>query len=96
MPARDVLIRRSAAPLTAEVDGELVMLDPQSNAYFGLDAIGHRIWRLLEHPTTIEAMVSALVAEYDIDSLTCDHDVSSLVDEMIEAGLVEFAHRGDD
>jgi hypothetical protein len=28
---------RSAAPLTAEVDSELVMLDPSTSNYFGLD-----------------------------------------------------------
>lgn len=88
MPASDVSIVRSSAPLTAEIDGELVMLDPSSNAYFGLDPIGHRIWGLLERPTTIEEMVLVLVGEYEVDVDTCRRDVVALVDEMLDAGLV--------
>lgn len=80
---------RSGAPLTAEVDGELVMLDPRTSNYFGLDGVGHRIWELLEEPTTVDAMVSKLVSEYEVEPDRCTSEVAALVDELVEVGLVE-------
>jgi hypothetical protein len=80
---------RNAAPLTAEVDGELVMLDPRSSEYFGLDAVGHRIWELLEQPTSVDLLVTQLVNEYEVDIERCRAEVTELVDFMIDAGLVD-------
>ncbi len=80
---------RSGSPLTAEVDGELVMLDPQTSKYFGLDAVGHRIWDLLEAPTTLDDVVGRLIGEYDVDADRCSTEVAALVDDLVDAGLVE-------
>jgi len=36
--------------LSQEVDGETVLLNLNSENYFGLDEIGTRIWQLLQEP----------------------------------------------
>jgi len=83
------VVARRAEPLTAPVDGELVMLDPRRSRYFGLDAVGHRIWELLESPRSVEALCSELQGEFDVDAESCQGDVLVFLGQLAEAELVE-------
>jgi len=79
---------RNASPLTAEVDGELVMLDPSTSRYFGLDGVGLRIWELCADPQTIDSLVAVLTGEYDVDAATCESEVRAFVADLESSGLV--------
>jgi hypothetical protein len=85
----DTVIARRPDPLTAPVDGELVMLDPRKSVYFGLDRIGHRIWDLLERPQSIGELCGTLEREFEVSPETCQADVLAFVDRMAQADLVE-------
>ncbi len=82
------MFTRSTAPLTAEVDGELVMLDPSTSDYFGLDGVGLRIWELCAEPQSIDSLVAALTAEYDVDAATCESEVRAFVTDLESSGLI--------
>jgi hypothetical protein len=79
---------RSTAPLTAEVDGELVMLDPSTSDYFGLDGVGLRIWELCAEPQSIDSLVAVLTTEYDVDAATCESEVRAFVADLESSGLI--------
>jgi len=76
--------------LFQEVGGETVLLDLESEQYFGLDAVGTRIWQLLGEGAGAETVVEILVAEYDVERETLAADVSSLLDQLAEAGLIRL------
>lgn len=82
---------RSTEPLTAEVDGEIVMLDPASSQYFGLAETGARIWELLATPHTVDGLVATLTTEYAIDDDTCRTHVATFLETLDAAGLVTTA-----
>jgi hypothetical protein len=82
------LFLRSSAPLTADVDDEVVMLDPATSNYFGLDGVGARIWDLCEQPQSVEALVAVLITEYDVDESTCSTEVMSFLAELEAANLL--------
>ncbi len=86
----ETIVARRSEPLTAPVDGELVMLDPRRGEYFGLDAIGHRVWQLLERPRTVESLCSALETEFDVTPETCRADVLAFLEQLSDAQLVEL------
>ena len=79
---------RSSAPLTADVDNEVVMLDPATSNYFGLEGVGARIWDLCEQPQSVESIVAVLLAEYDVDESTCSTEVASFLVELESANLL--------
>jgi hypothetical protein len=83
-----ILFLRSSAPLTADVDDEVVMLDPATSNYFGLDGVGARIWDLCEQPQSVEALVAVLITEYDVDDSTCSTEVMSFLAELEAANLL--------
>jgi hypothetical protein len=89
-PSLEAVVARRAEPLTAPVDGELVMLEPGSSRYFGLDAIGNRIWELIEHPRSLGDLCDTLQTEFEVTGETCRADVLAFVRQLEEAELVEI------
>lgn len=79
---------RSPGPLAAEVDGEVVMLEPSTSRYFGLADTAVRIWQLLDEPRSVDGIVDALLDEYDVDRETCEAEVIEFISQLADAGLV--------
>ena len=85
-------VQKTADQIACDIGGEVVILDLNSGTYFGLDDLGARIWSLLEQPTSVVAIRDAIMAEYDVDASTCEHDILKFLHEMEQAGLIEINH----
>ena len=83
-------VRISETTLVQELGGEAVLLELSRGVYYGLDAIGTRIWNLLADGRTVDETVAALVEEYDVASPAAAADVLSLVRELEERRLLEI------
>jgi len=78
--AGDVLVR--------DLAGEAVLLRLGASTYFGLDAVGTRIWhRLAEHQST-EAIVPLLLQEFDVDEQQLRSDLEVLVTQLLAQRLL--------
>ncbi|MDW8199674.1 MAG: PqqD family protein [Cyanobacteriota bacterium SKYGB_h_bin112] len=77
----DVLIR--------ELDGESVLLNLDSETYFGLDDVGTRMILCLSNAASIQAAYDQLLEEYDVDPETLRDDLQTLIEELQAHGLVE-------
>ena len=82
------VLERSAEPLAAKIDDEIVMLDPRQSTYFGRDAPGAAIWELLDEPRSLAEVCDRLVDTFAVDGETCRRDVVPFAIELVEAGLV--------
>jgi hypothetical protein len=76
--------------LFQEVSGETVLLDLDSEQYFGLDAVGTRVWQLIGAGATAEAVVDTLLEEYEVERDELAADVAELLDRLAEAGLIRW------
>lgn len=74
--------------VSCELAGETVILDTASDRYFALSAIGTEIWNRLQTPCTLAALCDWLQQEYDVTPEQCRADVSALLDQLAEQGLV--------
>jgi hypothetical protein len=68
--------------------GEAVLLDVTSGTYFGLNAVGTRIWELLAQGLTLGGVVAAMVEEFDAGPETLGRDVAEFVGALELRGLV--------
>ena len=84
------IISRSPSVLTAEVDGEVVMMSIEQGQYFGLDDIGSDIWQRIEPPCSFAALIDGLAVDYDADRATILADVHSLLLRMAEQDVVRL------
>ena len=77
--------------LSQEVDGETVLLDLNSEAYFGLDQVGTRIWQLLQEVGELPAVYDIMLDEYDVDGEKLKEDLDALITDLDEAGLISVS-----
>jgi hypothetical protein len=76
--------------LVSHLDGESVLLNLRSECYFGLDEMGTRVWELLKSGS-IQSVYETLLAEYDVDPERCRLDLTELLDNLVQQGLVQVA-----
>lgn len=89
--ANVVATRRHVA---CTVAGEVVILHLDDGVYYGLNAVGTRIWQLVQEPRALRALVDAIVDEFDVDRQRCESDVAALVQELNARGLVTISDGG--
>jgi hypothetical protein len=76
--------------LVQELHGESVLLNLNSERYFGLDEVGTRMWAVLSKSQSIQQAYDALLAEYNIEPDVLRRDLLDLIDKLIGRGLVEI------
>ncbi len=86
-------IARSNEIITAEADDEIVMMSLEQGEYFGLGAIGSRIWELLEQPMTVAALCDRLMTLYAVDVETCQRDTLDFLQELYAAEIITLVDR---
>lgn len=81
-------IKVSDHVLSQEVSGETVLLDLQSENYFGLDKTGTRIWELLQTGLSVQDLMGKMLDEFEVDRQTLETDMTALLEKLLDAGLV--------
>ena len=81
-------IRPVTHAVACELAGETVILNTASDRYFALSAVGTDIWNRLQTPCTLAVLCDWLQQEYDVTPEQCRADVSALLDQLLEHGLV--------
>ncbi|MDV3348235.1 PqqD family protein [Leptothoe sp. LEGE 181152] len=76
--------------LAQDLAGESVLLNIQTEEYFGLDDVGTHMWQTLIEKESIETAIATLQTEYDVEPTLLQHDVETLIDELLTHGLVEL------
>lgn len=81
--------------MSSELPGEAIILNLDSGVYFGLDEVGARIWALLsQKPQHFSDLHRCLLEEYEVDSDTCEQDLTELLLAMKSASLIEVCNEG--
>ena len=79
----------SEEAISQEVGGETVILDLNGEQYFGLDAVGTRIWQLLKECGETEEVFDRMLGEFDVAPEQLRKDLTQLISQLSDAGLVE-------
>ena len=73
------------------VGDEVVLLDLDSGTYYGLDAVGGRLWDLISGSATIGEAIDTMLEEYEVEREVLESDVLRLVNELREKGLISIS-----
>ena len=71
-------------------DEQVVLLDVHEGTYYGLNAVGARVWKMIQSPRAVGDIVDALLASYEIGEERCLEEVSSLLNDLASRRLVEI------
>ena len=81
--------RRTPGVLSAEVDGDLVLMHPVDYAYFGLTGTGMAVWERIDGERSVQAIVDDLSSTYDGTAETIRRDVVDFLGGLTSARLVD-------
>lgn len=79
--------------LSAELDGEVVLLHPELGLYFGLNSTGTWVWNYLRGPRTVQEISDALAENFDVESGSCLQDLLDLLRGMADEGPSRSSRR---
>lgn len=76
--------------IETDLDTELVLLDPDTQAMYSLNKTGRAIWQAL--PTEgISGAAEAVASQFDVAAEQAQEDTVQLIDTLLKAGLIEAA-----
>ena len=73
------------------LEQESVLLNLDTERYFGLDAVGTRMWQVATSSPSLEAALLQLAEEYDAPQETLRTDLANLVEHLLENGLIAIS-----
>ena len=76
--------------ISQEVSGETVLLDLNSENYFGLDEVGTRIWQLIESSGSLQTVYDTMLTEYEVEADQLLEDMEQLISDIEKAGLISL------
>jgi hypothetical protein len=76
--------------VSCNLTGEVAILNLTNSVYYGLNAVGARVWDLIQEPKTFKEVRESLLAEFDVEAAQLDVDLRDLFTQLVEQGLVEI------
>jgi Coenzyme PQQ synthesis protein D (PqqD) len=83
---------RAAVPASVLVrilDRESVLLNLETEQYFGLDETGTRMWQLVTASPNIDSAYQELLAEYEFDPELLRSNLMELLSRLLDCGLLQ-------
>ena len=79
---------RNDANAIREIDGVAFVLEPDTGELHSFNAVGCRIWELIDGSRTVESIVVVIGEEYEVDHRTALDDVIEFLGQLQEKGIV--------
>jgi hypothetical protein len=76
------------APLGAD---EAVMMSVEAGRYYSLNAVGSRVWELLETPKSVGELCAQICEEFVVDAPICEAELLRFAGDLIHNGILHEA-----
>ncbi len=86
----DAKIAPAESVMTRGVGGELVLLNLETEFYFGLDAVGATMWQAICDAGTLVGALAVLKEIYDVDPEQLSDDLHELAEQLVNQKLLEI------
>jgi hypothetical protein len=73
------------------MDGEAVLLDLKTGAYFGLNKVGAHIWQLYADGQTLQDVIAGVCQRFAVEPDRAERDTRALTQKLVERGLLLIA-----
>ncbi len=74
--------------VSCDLAGETAILSLRNGVYYGLDALGARIWNLIQETRQVSQIRDVILEQYEVDAARCEFDLLRLIEELAAQGLV--------
>lgn len=73
------------------IAGEAVILSLDTKILRGLNAVGSRVWDLIDGHRTLDEIVDVIVQEFDVPRAQAAAEVDTFVRQLVDMGLAAHA-----
>ena len=86
-----MILTRSPATAWRVIEGEAVILSLDTKVFRGLNAVGSRVWELIDGRRSVDEIVTQIVIEFEVAPEIAARDVGAFVAQLLEKRLVTTA-----
>ena len=74
--------------LCKDLGDEAILLDLETETYFGLNEAGSRMWKLLTTQPTVREAYAVMLEEFDVAPDELERDMSALIADLVGRGML--------
>lgn len=82
---------RDTGLISAEMDGDIVMMSIENGCYYGLTGTARAIWDHLETDKSVDELMTLLQPIYEVSEEVLRADVGVFLTDLLQKGLVQVA-----
>ncbi|HNX51550.1 MAG TPA: PqqD family protein [Thermoanaerobaculaceae bacterium] len=83
------VVQSSGRQTVADLGTDLAVLKLDTSVYYTLSGSARWIWELLRNPTPVAEINRQLCERYDVEPARCREEVLTLLEQLVDEGLVE-------
>ncbi len=91
LPLDQVLAPNTDAVAAEVIDGEAIIINLANGIYYSTDGVGALVWGVLTEEASLDGIVEAVIARYDVSPDQARVDVERLVRELLEQNLISIS-----
>ena len=80
--------------ISETIDGETVVINLASGVYYSLKDTGAAIWASIEQSASLGSIAAMVCSRYAVDGHDIEHEISTLIQKLIDEDLVRPALAG--
>ena len=94
----DLCYKKTDAVISGLVGDEAVLVPVKNNAgeiegVFNLNAVGARVWELINGKRDYEAIITKLLEEYEVDRKVLEADLKDFFKQLKQRGWIEAVNK---
>jgi hypothetical protein len=91
MFSEDTILQPNPEVPSTEIDGEIVLMNAQTDSYYSLSGTAAAVWKALNPGASLESICKSLLREYTVEDETCRRDVSEFLKLLMQNKLIQAA-----
>jgi hypothetical protein len=76
------------------IDGEAIIINLATGAYYSMQGIGGEIWSMISARRSVGSMLDEIVTAYEVQSDDARRDLHDVLQQLLDEGLVQIASGG--
>lgn len=82
------IVSASPQQVSCELHGEAAILNLKNGKYYTLNAVGARIWELVQSPVEVVSIYDTISREYSVDRGHIEIDIERLIHDLAKNELL--------
>ena len=83
------IVSRNVECVADEVDGDLWLTPIGTARVYRFNALGIRVWQLIERPQSVSTMCETLQKEFAVSHEACERDVLDFLNQLSDENLIQ-------